>query len=92
MSVIPQKLKKGDKVMIIAPSRSLKLIKEDCRKIAEDRLNNLGLEVVFAPNTTDENCDLTISKGISVIINWTQFFSSTILVLERILTAPLPVL
>ena len=64
MSVIPQKLKKGDKVMIIAPSRSLKLIKEDCRKIAEDRLNNLGLEVVFAPNTTDENCDLTISTEV----------------------------
>ena len=64
MSIIPQKLKKGDKVMIIAPSRSLKLIKEDCRKIAEDRLNNLGLEVVFAPNTTDENCDLTISTEV----------------------------
>ncbi|MBQ7304503.1 MAG: LD-carboxypeptidase [Alphaproteobacteria bacterium] len=62
--MIPDRLKKGDKVMIIAPSRSLKLIKEDCRKIAEERLKSLGLEVVFAPNTTDENCDLTISTDV----------------------------
>lgn len=64
MTIIPDRLKKGDKVMIIAPSRSLKLIKEDCRKIAEERLKSLGLEVVFAPNTTDENCDLTISTDV----------------------------
>lgn len=64
MTIIPARLKKGDKVMIIAPSRSLKLIKEDCRNIAEERLNKLGLEVVFAPNTTDENCDLTISTDV----------------------------
>ena len=64
MTIIPDRLKKGDKVMIIAPSRSLKLIKDDCRKIAEDRIKSLGLEVVFAPNTTDENCDLTISTDV----------------------------
>ncbi len=64
MAIIPQRLKKGDKVMIIAPSRSLKLIGADCRQIAEERLKNLGLKVVFAPNTIDENCDLTISTDI----------------------------
>lgn len=64
MTIIPDRLKKGDKVMIIAPSRSLKLIGADCRKIAEDRLKSLGLEVVFAPNTTDENCDMTISTDV----------------------------
>ena len=64
MTIIPERLKKGDKVMIVAPSRSLKLIGADCRKIAEDRLKSLGLEVVFAPNTTDENCDLTISTDV----------------------------
>lgn len=53
--IIPQKLQKGDKVMVIAPSRGLKLIGQDCRQIAEERLHQLGLEVVFAPNTTDEN-------------------------------------
>jgi muramoyltetrapeptide carboxypeptidase LdcA involved in peptidoglycan recycling len=53
--IIPQKLQKGDKVMVIAPSRGLKLIGQDCRQIAEERLHKMGLEVVFAPNTTDEN-------------------------------------
>lgn len=64
MTIIPQRLKKGDKVMIIAPSRSLKLIGDDCRKIAEERLADLGLEIVFAPNTTDENFDMTMSADI----------------------------
>lgn len=69
MSTIPQKLKKGDKIMVIAPSRSLKLIKADCRKIAEERLKKFGLEVVFAPNTVDENCDLTISTDVKKRVN-----------------------
>lgn len=71
MSIIPAKLKKGDKVMIIAPSRGLKLIGADCRKIAEERLKNWGLEVVFAPNTTDENFDMegsaTVAKRVADI-------------------------
>jgi len=58
MSVTPKKLKKGDKVMIVAPARGLKLIGADCRKIAEERLKSLGLSVVFANNTTDENFDM----------------------------------
>lgn len=57
--MIAPKLKKGDKVMVIAPSRGLKLIGEDCRQIALERLHDLGLEVVFAPNTTDEFFDMT---------------------------------
>lgn len=62
--MIAPKLKKGDKVMVIAPSRGLKLIGQDCRQIATQRLNNLGLEVVFAPNTTDEYFDLTGSAPV----------------------------
>ncbi len=64
MTTTPQKLKKGDKVMVIAPSRGLKLIGLDCRTIAEERLKNLGLEVVFAKNTTDDNFDMTGSASI----------------------------
>ena len=52
------KLHKGDKIMIVAPSRGLKLIGADCRQIAEKRLAEWGLEVVFAPNTTDENYNM----------------------------------
>lgn len=55
--IIPQKLQKGDKVMVVAPSRGLKLIGQDCRQIAEERLRQMGLEVVFAPNTIDANWD-----------------------------------
>lgn len=63
-NIIPQKLKKGDKVMIVAPARGLKLIGQDVRKIALERLNSLGLEVVFAPNTTDENWDYMGSTSV----------------------------
>lgn len=53
--IIPQKLQKGDKIMVVAPSRGLKLIGQDCREIALKRFNDMGLTVEFAPNTTDEN-------------------------------------
>ncbi len=52
--IIPNKLQKGDKIMIVAPSRGLKLIGQDCRQIAEERFKQMGLEVVFAENTTDD--------------------------------------
>lgn len=56
--IIPNKLQKGDKIMIVAPSRGLKLIGQDCRQIAEERFHEMGLEVVFASNTTDENWNM----------------------------------
>lgn len=62
--IIPEKLKKGDKIMIIAPARGLKIIGQDVRQIATERLNKLGLEVVFAPNTTDANWDYMGSSSI----------------------------
>lgn len=64
MTIIPAKLQKGDKVMVIAPSRGLKLLGADCRQIAKERLEKLGLQVVFAANTTDENFDLTGSASV----------------------------
>lgn len=56
--IVPQKLQKGDKIMVIAPSRGLKLIGQDCREIAIKRFNDMGLDVEFAPNTTDENWNM----------------------------------
>lgn len=55
--IIPQKLQKGDKIMMIAPSRGLKLIGQDCREIAVRRFQQWGLTVEFAKNTKDENFD-----------------------------------
>jgi len=52
--IIPNKLQKGDKIMIVAPSSGLKLIREDCRQLAKERFNKMGLELVFADNTTDD--------------------------------------
>ena len=62
--IIPERLKVGDKVMVIAPSRGIKIIGQDCREIARQRLESLGLKVVFAPNTTDENWDYMGSSSI----------------------------
>ena len=59
--IIPNKLQQGDKVMIVAPSRGLKLIGTDCREIAQKRFADMGLELVFAPNTNDENFDAACS-------------------------------
>lgn len=45
--MIPEKLKAGDEVRIIAPSRSMVILGEDCKKIATERLEALGLKVTF---------------------------------------------
>ncbi len=62
--IIPEKLKKGDKVMVIAPARGIKIIGQDVREIATSRLESLGLQVVFAPNTIDENWDYMGSTSV----------------------------
>ena len=36
--IIPARLKKGDKIMVIAPSRGIKIIGTECRDIALKRL------------------------------------------------------
>lgn len=63
--IIPQKLQKGDKVMIVAPSRGLKIIGQDTRKIATERLQKLGLTVEYAPHTTDDNWNMMGSSSIA---------------------------
>lgn len=54
--MIPNKLKVGDEVRIIAPSRSMKILGEDCKIIATERLESLGLKVTFGKyvNEIDE--------------------------------------
>ena len=63
--IIPQKLQKGDKVMIVAPSRGLKIIGQDTRQIATEKLHKLGLTVEYAPHTTDENWNMMGSSSIA---------------------------
>lgn len=56
--IIPQKLKIGDEIRVVAPSRGLRLISSDCRELAIKRLANWGLNVSYGQNTNDENWDM----------------------------------
>ncbi len=64
--MIPNKLKTGDEVRVIAPSRSMKIINNETREIANKRLNELGLKVTFGKNT--ELCDEFTSSSIEARI------------------------
>ncbi len=55
--MIPEKLKAGDEVRIIAPSRSMIILKEDCKKIATERLEELGLKVTFGKHVLEADED-----------------------------------
>lgn len=55
--MIPQKLKPGDEVRIIAPSRSMAILGEDCIQIATERLESLGLKVTFGKHVKDFDPD-----------------------------------
>ena len=56
--IVPQVLKAGDEVRIVAPARGVRLIGRDSREIAKARFEEMGLKVTFGRNTTDENWDM----------------------------------
>src|SRR4030043_2489833 len=55
MSMIPQKLKSGDEIRIISPSRSLAIISSECREIALRRLKELGLKVTYSKHAEEKD-------------------------------------
>lgn len=55
--MIPSKLKVGDEVRVIAPSRSMAILGEDCKKIATERLEALGLKVTFGKHVMEADPD-----------------------------------
>lgn len=63
--IIPTKLVKGDEIRVIAPARGLKIIGQDARQIARQRLESWGLKVSFGRHTTDDNWDMLGSSSIS---------------------------
>jgi len=67
--MIPNKLKKGDEVRVIAPARSLSIISEKTRKIAQARFRELGLKLTFGNhvNESDEFNSSSISSRIKDI-------------------------
>ena len=56
--IVPERLKAGDEIRIVAPSRGIKIIGKDVRAIAEKRFADLGLKVTYAANAIDENFDM----------------------------------
>lgn len=60
--MIPNKLKPGDEVRIIAPSRSMVILGEDCKKIATERLESLGLKVTFGKYVNEADEDYLVAS------------------------------
>ena len=51
--ILPEKLKIGDEIRIIAPSRSMGILSNELRDIANKRLSDLGYVVTFGKNTSE---------------------------------------
>ncbi|MBE6452322.1 MAG: LD-carboxypeptidase [Alphaproteobacteria bacterium] len=62
--LIPSPLQSGDEIRIIAPSTGIKIIRADCRQIAKQRFEAMGLKVSFGQNTIDDNFDMLGSSEI----------------------------
>ena len=72
--MVPNKLKAGDEVRVIAPSRSMKIINAQTHEIATKRLTDLGLKVTFGKNA--DLCDDFTSSSIEARIeDLTEAFS-----------------
>ncbi len=65
--IIAEKLKQGDKIRVISPSRSLSLINDEGLNFAVKRLNDIGLEVDFSKNARemDDFCSSSIESRIA---------------------------
>jgi len=65
--IFPEKLKRGDEVRIVAPSRSMSIISEEVKQVAADRFKDLGLRVSFSENI--EESDIFQSSSIESRVN-----------------------
>lgn len=65
--IMPTKLKKGDEIRVIAPARSLNMISEETRDIANKCLEEMGLKISFSKNceANDEFVSSSIDERIS---------------------------
>lgn len=72
--VIPPKLRSGDTVRIIAPSRSLSIISQEIRKLANKRFKEMGLKLTFRKHL-EESDDFASSSIQSRIDDLHEAFS-----------------
>lgn len=65
--IMPEKLKKGDEIRVIAPARSLSMIDEETRSVANKHFEEMGLRISFSQNCeiTDEFISSAIEERIS---------------------------
>jgi muramoyltetrapeptide carboxypeptidase LdcA involved in peptidoglycan recycling len=59
--IYPSKLEKGDTIAVVAPSRSMVIISEKTRQIANKRFEELGLKLVFGEHV-EENDEFNSSS------------------------------
>jgi muramoyltetrapeptide carboxypeptidase LdcA involved in peptidoglycan recycling len=71
MAVVAKKLRHGDHIAVIAPSRSMSIIRADSEKIAISALKRLGLEVEYGKYTkeSDEFASSSIKSRVEDL-NW----------------------
>lgn len=62
-TIFPDKLKSGDLISVISPSRSLALLSDETINNAVDKFNDLGLEVSFSKHAAEK--DSFISSSIT---------------------------
>ena len=55
-TIFPKKLNKGDKVRVVAPARSLNIISDDSRDIANKRFADMGFELSFGKYVDEVHC------------------------------------
>jgi muramoyltetrapeptide carboxypeptidase len=60
--MMPDKLKRGDEVRVIAPSRSMAILSQDVRERAQKRLESMGLTVTYGKHV--EVCDEFVSSSV----------------------------
>ena len=51
--IYPKKLRKGDQIRVIAPSRSIKILSEEIKNIANQRFADLGLKLTFGKHVDE---------------------------------------
>jgi len=61
--MMPDKLRKGDEVRVISPSRSMAIVSEEVQRLARQRFADLGLKVTFSTHIGE--CDDSKSSSIN---------------------------
>jgi len=62
--LVPQKLKQGNEIRIIAPARSLSLLSEELIKLAKENFEKQGFKITFSKNCEEK--DIFMSSSIKL--------------------------